>query len=675
MHLSKLIISNYRSIKELSVSFEKGKNIIVGKNNAGKSNIIKAIDLILGESSPTWHKSENITSNDFFNGDTTKPIYIFCELTRDLKEALNYTEIYKCYGFKYHAYITEWLKTEKGKPYPKKEPVLHTLDQCDFNNFISSLDAVMNIGEDDEGIDNQYVNPKLKHQGTFEAVFEDKFSFAFGFRAYKLDNGKFHKEIRFFLREDETSDWIMAFSAPVRNELLQSAIIHSFRDPANELRINQWSWFGKLLKEYIKADDPDLLSAFDMLKSASNGVFKDLQKEINNPKVKIAFPDTSISFQFNPDTKIDIYKSALIYVNDGFNSLLQDKGSGIQSAVIIGLYNYYTNNIAHTSSSLLAVEEPEIYLHPQARRVISNRIDDFLQGNKNQVIITTHSTEFITSAHENLNIISVRKEPQVGSKATNAKFDTSKEKQMLVKTQNAEMFFADKVILVEGGDKYIVEAVAHYLGKHLNPDLGENWLDEQNISVIAVGGKGEFSKYVNKLNDLKIPVFVLADFDFFLRGLPRFFSDLSYPQGILDELNGLKGKLHLDTYVLGKEILNQIKTFTSSFKETGLKVDESEIKRAFKEKVIAKRISHFAEDKQNLIKSYLKRLEKIDLFILENELENYFTEECKLLCKGINGKEEKPIFIVSQLISDDLLIDKLIDTTEYLNFLNHVSSK
>jgi predicted ATP-dependent endonuclease of OLD family len=73
MHLSKLIISNYRSIKQLSLTFEKGKNVIVGKNNAGKSNIIKAIDLILGESSPTWQKSDNITANDFFNGDTAKP--------------------------------------------------------------------------------------------------------------------------------------------------------------------------------------------------------------------------------------------------------------------------------------------------------------------------------------------------------------------------------------------------------------------------------------------------------------------------------------------------------------------------------------------------------------------------------------------------------------------------
>jgi AAA15 family ATPase/GTPase len=58
MHLSKLLISNYRSIQELTLKFEKGKNIIVGKNNAGKSNIIKAIDLILGEGSPTWQKSE-----------------------------------------------------------------------------------------------------------------------------------------------------------------------------------------------------------------------------------------------------------------------------------------------------------------------------------------------------------------------------------------------------------------------------------------------------------------------------------------------------------------------------------------------------------------------------------------------------------------------------------------
>jgi putative ATP-dependent endonuclease of the OLD family len=674
MYLSKLIISNYRSIKELSISFEKGKNIIVGKNNAGKSNIIKAIDLILGESSPTWSKSENITANDFFNGDTTKSIYIFCELKRDADEALNYDEIYKCFGYKYHAHIIDWVHNEKGKKQPVKEAIRHSLSYEPISDFLGSLDAVTNICEDDEGIDTNYVNPKLRHQATFETEFEDKFIFAYGFRAYQLANGKFHKEIRFFYRENEHVNWVMAFSAPVRNELLQSAIIHSFRDPQNELRINQWSWFGKLLKEYINTDDPELLRAFQLLKTASNGIFNELQEEINSPKVKVAFPNTTISFQFNPDTKIDIYKSALIYVDDGFNSLLQEKGSGIQSAVVIGLYNYYTNNIAHTSSSLLAVEEPEIYLHPQARRVISHRIDDFLQGDKNQVIITTHSTEFITSAHENLNIISIRKVNQLGTQGTNTQFSSSKEKQILVKTQNAEMFFADKVILVEGGDKYILEAAAQYFGSQINTDFGSDWLNEQNISVIAVGGKAEFWKYVKKLKELNLPTFVLADFDFFLRGLNDFFTGLHYTQAVHDGLNALKSKLHLNKYEISRKIIEQIEIFKKAVEQEGIKVDNKELNRVIKEPFKAKRLQHFTTELQVEIKAYLKRLERINVFIMENELENYYTELCLQKTHGISGKEEKPIFIVSQLVNDKTSIVDLINCDEYFVFLDHVAA-
>jgi hypothetical protein len=390
--------------------------------------------------------------------------------------------------------------------------------------------------------------------------------------------------------------------------------------------------------------------------------------------VKVAFPDTSISFQFNPDTKIDIYKSALIYVNDGFNSLLQDKGSGIQSAVIIGLYNYYTNNIAHSSSSLLAVEEPEIYLHPQARRVISHRIDDFLQGNKNQVIITTHSTEFITSAHENLNIIVTKKQNQLGTKAKNTNFDSSKEKQILVKSQNAEMFFADKVILVEGGDKYIIESIAKFYGAYVNVDLGENWINEQNISIIAVGGKTEFWKYVKKLNELEIPVFVLSDFDFFLRQLSEYFSWLGYKKDVHDELNGLRSKLQINNTGLAKNILNHIHIFASSIIKEGLKADEKTIRSSLKEPFRLKRLIQFDSDKQAHILEYLKRLRKINLFVMQNELEDYYTDYCNLSCKGISGKEEKPIHIVSRLVSADMPIVAFVNPEEYFEFLSFVAS-
>ena len=84
MYLSRIYIENFRSIRKLDLPLISGKNIIIGRNNAGKSNIIKAIDLILGENSPDYNKSENITDSDFFttDGNKSKEIIIWCEFNQ-----------------------------------------------------------------------------------------------------------------------------------------------------------------------------------------------------------------------------------------------------------------------------------------------------------------------------------------------------------------------------------------------------------------------------------------------------------------------------------------------------------------------------------------------------------------------------------------------------------------
>jgi predicted ATP-dependent endonuclease of OLD family len=635
LNLSRIKIKNYRSIKELDLKLSKGKNIIVGKNNSGKTNIIKAIDLILGENSPTFNKSENITENDFYKGDTSDPIYIFCELIRDNEEELNYQEINKCFGYYFHAYIESW---ENKKPI--KKPQRHDISE---NNFWDDIDAVFNIDHEDESvnednkriIDKEYVNPKLINQQPFRKQLDEMYSFGFIFKAFKEISGneKISKEIRFIYREDEKSKWILGFSAPIRNELLQSAIIQSFREPSNELRINSWSWYGKLLRNYINTNDINLQTVFKDLKSTSNDLFKTLNEQVLNSNVKIAFPNTEVSFQFNPDTKIDIYKSALIYVNDGFNSVLSDKGAGIQSTIIIGLFHYYTRNIAHSNSSLLAIEEPELFLHPQARRVISNRLDDFLENNKNQVIVTTHASEFITTTKDTLNIIVVQKDKESGTQARNAKFSNSKDRQILLRSQNSEMFFADKVLLVEGGEKYILESIALEFGSENN--LGENWLNDFNCSIISVGGKDEFWKYRKILNELNIPNFILGDFDFFLKKLSEFGTKLNWKEETKVELNTLKSKL---------ENTNGVK-----------------------------RLKDLA-DKHDDVKKFLSKLKKEErIFILENELEDNYKDICNSLLSGINlGKEEKPIYIVGNLISDKNKISDLVNCQEYKDFLQLV---
>ena len=63
MYISKFCAFNFRSLKQVFVRLENGKNVIVGKNNSGKSNIIRGIEILVGEKFPTYI---NFTDNDFY---------------------------------------------------------------------------------------------------------------------------------------------------------------------------------------------------------------------------------------------------------------------------------------------------------------------------------------------------------------------------------------------------------------------------------------------------------------------------------------------------------------------------------------------------------------------------------------------------------------------------------
>lgn len=624
MYLSRLFIKNYRSIKELDLNFSPGKNVIVGKNNAGKSNILKAIELILGENSPTYEKSDNITENDFFGGETDNDIFIWCELKRSEKEILDFSSIKKSAILKVLSNNGEDLK----------------IKIIDFSK--SQIKSIFQFSGENEGIlddkslySKQWIGGKPYCKVNFEDEFSDKLCFAFVFKSFKRKDSSFQKDMIFLYKENDNEDWSISTSIILRNILIQSAIIPSFRDPQNQLRITNWSWYSKLLKKYIDSDNENLKKAFKEVEKASNEVFSKLEEKINNSKVKIAFPKTNISFQFNPDTKQDIHKSALIYVDDGFKSQLSDKGSGIQSAVIIGLFHFYIREIAHSGSSLLAIEEPELYLHPHGRRVISDRLDDFLEGNKNQVIITTHSSEFLNSAREDLNIIVVKKDLPSGTSANSINFKIAKEKQILIKNQNTEMFFADLVILVEGGgDKYMLESAAEYYGSK-KEKLEKNWLDDNNISVIPVIGKSEFYKYSAKLKEAGIRYYVFSDFDFFRNGLAEYLTKLKLSQ-LKEEHNSLNSK------VINKD-------------------DKSKLKRLSDVRPV--------KEKDKVLQ-FLDKLKIENIYISTEELEDKYKDKAIEACSGLSGKEEKVLQIISKTYEGNEDISNFIEMGEYSKFFD-----
>jgi len=80
--ISKITIDQYRSVKHAEISFsENAPLVIMGENNAGKSNIVKAIDLVLGEYYPKNYEPEE---NDFYFRDQTKPISIKIDFSENL---------------------------------------------------------------------------------------------------------------------------------------------------------------------------------------------------------------------------------------------------------------------------------------------------------------------------------------------------------------------------------------------------------------------------------------------------------------------------------------------------------------------------------------------------------------------------------------------------------------
>ncbi len=203
--------------------------------------------------------------------------------------------------------------------------------------------------------------------------------------------------------------WVSHFlSKKLRDSLITTTVISALRSQKEDLRLVHYTWFGKLIKgiwegnkesihpkedktyeELIKAKSIDIKHFVDQ-------VFLKDTREVRK-LLEGAIAHKEISFRFINDTTNELFKNIQLFVNDGIDRPLHEKGTGIQSAIIISLFSLYCNTY-HNNSSLLIAEEPELFLHPQARRVISAELDKFLHGSEEQerqLIINTHLVESI----------------------------------------------------------------------------------------------------------------------------------------------------------------------------------------------------------------------------------------------------------------------------------------
>lgn len=491
MIITKLKINNFKSINDMSLEFVEGKNIIVGQNNSGKSNIISAINLVIGEKYP----SKRFDDKFYYKNSDNFSIVL---------------QLSKCNEFD-REYLENYNKKIGIYTIPKEDEYLlnstDELDELDFRtNWKNNYEIIQMI----ESAKHIYVSlVSRKNEDTIYTL--------------SIDMG------------DENLYKLKFFASELLSSFITSAIIPSERSLKNELVINSYSWYGKLIKniwQNMSQKNNTLLSEHNQnLTNVTNSIFESLTTELGQ-SVKDAIPYNKLEFKLIQDTKTDYYKGIKILLDDGYYSLLDDKGSGIKSLMIIELFKLYCKKY-HTFSSCLIVEEPEVFLHPQARSVLSKKIDQFLVGNNNQTIITTHSEQFLSNFDiKQLTFISKEDGQSKKYKILNSDF-TEKEFQkinIITKTENAEMFFADTVVLVEGGEKYIIKKLFEIYKDKL-------FLDYNNVSIIKVGGKSYFDIYKKMLEKLGKKVYIIGDYD----NLKEEVNEFLTPED-LNTLNELKGR-------------------------------------------------------------------------------------------------------------------------------------
>jgi len=165
---------------------------------------------------------------------------------------------------------------------------------------------------------------------------------------------------------------------------------------------------------------------------------------------------------------------------------LSEAGSGVQSGVLLALHRLEQNATTHPDIQfILAVEEPEAFLHPQKQKEMYRDIRA-AESNNLKVIVTTHSPYIV--AETPFTRLGLVKREDAYSALHVPDVKTTKEQEMFDAYSdevNASLFFADKVILVEGeSDARVIKLL---LERALGPEA-------YRISVISSSGNANFPR-------------------------------------------------------------------------------------------------------------------------------------------------------------------------------------
>lgn len=458
--LSEIAIRNFKSIR--NETFELSAfTPLVGYNNAGKSNMLEAIKWLLRKTA--------LTDSSFH--DTALPVEmegVISGITQAILDQLPENQRTSVQPF----LIGDSLSIKRVQPQPNVGVAQIRLLVKDPANIGTANEWRANPTGLDQAI--QALFPEPIHIGAMENAEED---------VSKSKNtttiGKLLAEI---IGPIQTS-----YSTQVQTAL-------------------------DGIKDLLDADGTSRAAELNAFDAAVNG------------KVESFFPGVNIKVHVPTPELKEVFSKGTIKVFENLNPAGRDVSAlghgaqrSIQMALVRHLADIKRDSGEQASNTILLIDEPELYLHPQAIEVLRDALKT-LSTQGYQVIFSTHSPFMITSKDVG-NTLLIRKNDTHGTHKRNslrAAIPTvvttapSQLELIFSLSHSSNILFSERVILAEGTtENRLLPSIIH---KVTTRTIGLH-----KTALVSMGGSGNTRKAMLVLNTMDIPTKAIVDLDFALK--------------------------------------------------------------------------------------------------------------------------------------------------------------
>lgn len=623
MKIEKISIDNVLSYKnKIEIDFNKDLNIFIGPNGGGKSNLLNIIICMLKkycfktfelqknsqeniyspkysfyEKSMHYNKKDNFFLLPNKKNDSNKS-EIIIEILIEPVEVENIEEI-----FSKKQEIIEFIDREINS-YHSMEPNENNKEMIK-DIFNINIENIKNIVEKEKRVKlklvrekNEWNLEKDEQQDIF--IYMKYFSVILDILAIKKIKHNIINNFMFFEAYRNNSQETTIVSLTNSNNHQPYANNQHFNNMRNlnntigskSTYITQITkFYAEKRREYVEIED------------GTNKFNNDEQYVKLREYLKLFDYDIELTCL---DPLDNIYQ---FYIVKNGQNIEIDLISNGEREIINFIFGMFSENI---KDGIIIIDEPELHLHPTWQKKLIDILKKQASEKNVQIFFATHSSSFIRYDILN-NIYRVYIDDEKSSNFETVKYDVDSKREMkkaleiINSTNNEKIFFCRNIVLVEGITDEII------FRKIFNELIKDNSV--YDMDIVTIGGKGNYSKYKEILEKLKISCFFITDKDYICKSKEMeklLIIDLEKVDKVLMDSGSYDGKSIISSIenVINnneKEDIVQLQSLIDYIKFRMRKLKEE-----------------LTEEEQNRIKEYILKEEESNIYILEDgAIESY----------------------------------------------------